>query len=92
MCAWFSRRGRPKKYSTSRRSSGSRFCPRKIVPLGPTRRSANCEFGVPNIWVIDPKTFEAEIHTVEGSCKVDDGILRVPGAPIEVPLEVLDRD
>jgi len=50
------------------------------------------EFGVPNIWVIDPETFEAEIHTLEGSAKIEDGILRVPGTPIEVPLQPLDRD
>jgi Uma2 family endonuclease len=50
------------------------------------------DFGVPNIWVIDPETFEAEVHTPEGSTKVADGVLRVPGTPIEVPLEALDRD
>jgi Uma2 family endonuclease len=50
------------------------------------------EFGVPNIWVIDPETFEAEIHTLEGSRKIEDGILRVPGTPIEVPFQALDRD
>jgi Uma2 family endonuclease len=50
------------------------------------------EFGVPNIWVIDPETFEAEVHTVEGSVKIDDGILRVAGTPIEVPLRALELD
>ena len=50
------------------------------------------DFGVLNIWVIDPETFEAEVHTPEGSAKVADGVLRVPGTPIEVPLEALDRD
>jgi Uma2 family endonuclease len=50
------------------------------------------EFGVPNIWVIDPETFEAEIHTSEGSRKIEDGVLRVAGTPIEVPLAALDRD
>jgi Uma2 family endonuclease len=50
------------------------------------------EFGVPNIWIIDPETFEAEIHTADGSSKVADGILRVAGTPIEVPLADLDRD
>ena len=44
------------------------------------------EFGVPNIWVIDPETLEAEIHTQQGSRIVEDGILRVDGTPIEVPL------
>jgi Uma2 family endonuclease len=50
------------------------------------------EFGVPNIWVIDPETFEAEVHTPEGSTAVADGILRAAGTAIEVPLGELDRD
>jgi Uma2 family endonuclease len=50
------------------------------------------EFGVPNIWVIDPETFEAEVHTPAGTSKIEDGILRVPGTPIEVPLHALDGD
>lgn len=50
------------------------------------------EFGVPNIWVIDPETFEAEAHTPEGSAKIGDGILRAPGTAIEVPLHQLERD
>src|SRR5471032_2893248 len=55
------------------------------------------EFGAANIWVIDPETFEAEIHTPAGNGKVDDGILRVDvhhnktgGSPIEVPLRGLE--
>ena len=50
------------------------------------------EFGVPNIWVVDPETFEAEVHTAEGTSKIEDGILRVPNTPIEVPLHALDND
>jgi Uma2 family endonuclease len=50
------------------------------------------EFGVPNIWVIDPETFEAEVHTSERTSKIEDGTLRVPGTPIEVSLHALDRD
>jgi Uma2 family endonuclease len=50
------------------------------------------EFGVPNIWVIDPETFEAEVHLPAGTSKIEDGILRVPGTPIEVPLHALDGD
>jgi Uma2 family endonuclease len=49
------------------------------------------EFGVPNIWIIDPETFEAEVHTFTGSHRVEDGILRVEGTPIEVPLAGLDE-
>jgi len=50
------------------------------------------EFGVPNIWIIDPETLEAEVHTAAGSSKVEDGILRVPGTPIEVPLRELENE
>jgi len=48
--------------------------------------------GVPNIWVIDPETLEAEGHTQEGSHKIEDGILRVKGTPIEVPIRLLSED
>lgn len=50
------------------------------------------EFGVPNIWIIDPETLEAEIHTADGSRQVEDGILRVPDTPIEIPLHGLEID
>jgi Uma2 family endonuclease len=50
------------------------------------------EFGVPNVWVIDPETLECEIHTPQGSRKIDDGILRVDGTPIEVPLHGLEEE
>src|ERR1017187_1070202 len=47
------------------------------------------EFGVSNIWVIEPKTLEAEIHTPQGSRTTKDGVLRVEGTAIEVPLHGL---
>jgi Uma2 family endonuclease len=47
------------------------------------------EFGVPNIWVIDPETLVADIHTPQGSRRITDGIMRVDGTPIEVPLRNL---
>jgi Uma2 family endonuclease len=50
------------------------------------------DFGVPNVWLIDPETFEAESHTQAGSLTVTDGILRVEATPIEVSLLELDRD
>jgi Uma2 family endonuclease len=50
------------------------------------------DFGVPNVWVIDPETLEAEVHTPAGSRSVEDGILRVEGTPIEVPLRDLPRE
>jgi Uma2 family endonuclease len=50
------------------------------------------EFGAGNIWIIDPETLEAELHTVEGSTPVADGVLRGPGTPIEVLLNSLEND
>ena len=50
------------------------------------------EFGVPNIWVIDPETLEAEIYTNAGSRNVEDGVLRVDGTPIELRLAQLDQE
>ena len=50
------------------------------------------EFGAQNIWIIDPETLEAEIHTPAGSRAVEDGVLRVDGTPIEVPLRGLESD
>jgi len=49
-------------------------------------------FGVPNVWVIDSETLESEIHTPQGSRIIEDGVLRVDGTPIEVPLHALDED
>ncbi|HEY2014372.1 MAG TPA: Uma2 family endonuclease [Bryobacteraceae bacterium] len=50
------------------------------------------EFGAPNVWVIDPETLECEAHTPAGRRMVEDGILRVEGTPIEVPLHGLEED
>jgi Uma2 family endonuclease len=50
------------------------------------------DFGVPNVWVIDPETLEAEAHTPSGSHAVIDGVLRVEGTPIEVALQDLPRE
>jgi len=49
------------------------------------------EFGVPNIWLIDGETLEAEVHTLEGSRPVEAGILRVDGTPIELRLGDLEE-
>jgi Uma2 family endonuclease len=43
-------------------------------------------FGVPYIWVINPETRRAYIHTPTGSHEVRDGVLRAESAGIEVPL------
>jgi len=50
------------------------------------------DFGVPYVWVIDPETLESELHTRQGSTQIEDGVLRIPEAGIEVPLHLLDAD
>jgi Uma2 family endonuclease len=49
-------------------------------------------FGVPYVWVIDPVTFESDLHTPSGCRKLEDGILRIEGTGIEVLLHALDED
>lgn len=43
-------------------------------------------FGVPCVWVIDPKTRRRFVYTADGMREAKDGMLRVPGSPIAVPL------
>lgn len=43
-------------------------------------------FGVPHIWIINPETRRAFVHTSQGSHEVKDGVLRAESADIEVPL------
>ena len=43
-------------------------------------------FGVPYIWVINPETRRAFVHTPQGSHEVKDGVLRAESVDIEVPL------
>jgi Uma2 family endonuclease len=50
------------------------------------------DFGVQNVWIIEPTTLESEIYTPAGSRTVEDRILRVEGTPIEVPLNLLEED
>jgi Uma2 family endonuclease len=49
-------------------------------------------FGVPYVWVIEPETLESDLHTASGCRKLEDGILRIEGTAIEVPLHALDED
>ena len=44
------------------------------------------KFGVRYIWVIDPRTRDAFIHTAAGMHAVEDGILRTSDPDIAVPL------
>jgi Uma2 family endonuclease len=50
------------------------------------------DFGVPCVWSIDPKSRKARIHTKERSYEPKDGILRVEGTAIAVPLADLFED
>ena len=47
------------------------------------------EFGVPYVWVIDPETLENELHDDRGRRSLPDGVLRIEGTPIEIPLHSL---
>lgn len=48
------------------------------------------DFGVPTVWVIDPQSRRAQIHTREATHEVTDGMLKATGQ-IQVPLtEVFD--
>jgi Uma2 family endonuclease len=49
-------------------------------------------FGTPYIWVIDPDNLESELHTREGSVELTDGVLRIPGTKILVPLKKVLED
>jgi Uma2 family endonuclease len=43
-------------------------------------------FGVPCVWVINPQTRRGYLYTSDGMREAKDGILRVPGSSVEVPL------
>ena len=47
------------------------------------------DFGVRAVWVIDPEARTGLVCTTDGMKPAADGILRVPGTPIEVPLNEL---
>jgi Uma2 family endonuclease len=46
-------------------------------------------FGVKYVWVINPQTRQAWIHTSEGAQEVKDGLLRTQKPSLEVPLSDL---
>jgi Uma2 family endonuclease len=46
-------------------------------------------FGVPLVWVIDPRRRAAIVHTAEASREVRDGVLRTADPAIELPLASL---
>ena len=46
-------------------------------------------FGVKYVWVINPQTRQAWIHTAEGAQEIKDGLLRTQNPTLEVPLSDL---
>ena len=50
------------------------------------------EFGVGYVWVVDPETLESVLYTAKGRVPVTDATLRIPGAPIEIPLRQLEEE
>ena len=62
-------------------------------PLRVNRKvQAVLEFGVPYVWIIDPETLESELHTAEKRTPLEDGVLRIPGTEIVVPLGEIFED
>lgn len=50
------------------------------------------QFGVPCVWLLDPRQRTAWVHTNAGARQVRDGVLRVDGTPIAVPLTAVFQD
>ncbi|MGC9946260.1 MAG: Uma2 family endonuclease [Bryobacteraceae bacterium] len=46
-------------------------------------------FGIPYVWVVNPRTRRGYIHTVEASREAKDGVLRTADPRIELPLDEL---
>ena len=46
-------------------------------------------FGIPCVWVLDPGTRRAWIHTIDGAREAKDGILSNPAGDITVPLSAI---
>jgi Uma2 family endonuclease len=65
-----------------------------VEVLSPDDRAGDLEekvndylaFGIPYVWVINPETRRAYIHTPKGSHEAKDGLLRAETAGLEVPL------
>ncbi len=65
-----------------------------VEVLSPDDRAGDLEekindylaFGIPYVWVINPETHRAYIHTPESSHEAKDRVLRAQSAGIEIPL------
>jgi Uma2 family endonuclease len=49
-------------------------------------------FGVPNIWILDPSQLLAYVCSHKGFQQPEAGVLEVPSSPIRIPLEDLFAD
>jgi Uma2 family endonuclease len=47
-------------------------------------------FGVPHVWVVNPRTRRAYLYTTDGMREAKDGILRTTDPDIEVPMAGLE--
>ena len=71
-----------------------------VEVLSPDDRAANIQekiddylaFGIACVWVIDPETRRAWIHTNDGSRESKDGVLCNPAGDIQVPLSAILTD
>ena len=62
-------------------------------PLRVNRRTRTVlEYGAPYVWVIDPETLESDLYTTEKHTPLGDGVLRIPGTEIVVPLAEISED
>lgn len=48
------------------------------------------DFGCPWVWIIDPDTLESRVYTAHSDFAPQDGVFRIPGTDIAVPLRDLD--
>jgi Uma2 family endonuclease len=62
-------------------------------PLRVNRKiQAVLDSGAPYVWVIDPETLESDLYTAEKHTPLEDGVLRIPGTEIVVPLAGIFED
>ena len=59
------------------------------VPYTQSKIDDYLAFGVPCVWVIDPESQRAWIHTSTGTREVKDGILRNPAGDLAVPFSAI---
>ena len=50
------------------------------------------EFGCERVWAIDPLTLESRVHTKDSEFDLEDGVFRIPGTDIVVPLRELEEE